>query len=259
MTVESTKTVRSILSPFRAVRGQNWKKRDIQEWNEKTYLQIFDVVHRFTVLKGLTSVIKITSEGLMKFEQDAFSGQFPLLEELAVRMNQLTTDQHATPRTFFLKFSSLIRLIGAYIREHPSVVTEEMKKSMETNPRLSWMLEHYVKKETKMGVSLIGERKLDGLQGRHEVVNNPDPNIIFMESVMKATDLTHRLIKGIKSTDLKELSTKERISLGFAGVKMLSAMKSYKPNIGVFNQINIKAAGREELEEAMLNLNQAKE
>lgn len=247
------------LSPFRAVRGQNWRKRDVQEWNEKYYLHFFDAVHRFTVLKGLTSVIKITSEGLMKLEQDAFSGQNPFLEELVIRMDQLTTHPNSSPRTFFLKFSSSIRLVGAYIREHPSVVTEGMKESMEKNPRLSWMLTHYVKKETKIGVPLVVESHLDNLQGKHEVMKNPDPQLKFMESMAKASDLTHRLLSSVKAGDIKNMTAKDRASLGFAGLKLLTSLRSFKPNIGVFNQINIKAANRDELEEAMLDLNKTKE
>jgi hypothetical protein len=246
------------LSPYRAVRGESWKKRDFLEWNEKRFLQFFEVVDRFTVLKGLTQVIKITSEGLMKLEQDAFSGQFPFLEELVIRMNQLTTDQKASPRTFFLKFTSLIRTLGAFIRENPSIVTEEMKSVMEKNQRVSWMLTHYVTKETKMGVPMVVEQRKDGLQGKHDIMPSADPQVKFMESINKATDLTHRLLRSVKPGDLKNMSTKDRVSLGFAGVKLLSAMKSYKPNIGVFNNIVIKNAGREELEEAMLNLNQTK-
>ncbi len=248
-----------LLSPFRAVRGQNWKKRDVQEWSEKTYLAFFSLVNRLTVLKGLTSQVKVTSEVLMKLEQDAFSGQFPFLEELVVRMDNLTTDPKSSPRSFFLRLSALIRLVGVYVREHPSIMTEEMKALVEPNPRLNWMLEHYVKKESKIGVPMVVERRVDNVQGERQVMDRTDTQIRFMESMVKATDLTHRLLKGINGTDLKNLSTKDRISLGFAGVKLLASMKNYKPNIGVFNQINIKAAGRDELEEAMLDLNKAKE
>lgn len=247
------------LSPFRAVRGIPFKKRDVQEWNEKTYLTFFDIVHRFTVTKGLTESIAVTSEALMKFEEEAFRGNQPFYEEVIARINQVTTDPRATIHKFYQSFTATVRLVGAYIREHPSVVTEAMRESMEKNPRLAWMLTHYTRKETKMGASLIIPQKFDNVNSEKAITKNPDPNMLILESTMKLSDILNTLTSSLTKKELRDLSAKDKLSQATSILKTLAALKSYKPNIGVFNQININAAGRDELEEAMLDMGRAKE
>lgn len=248
------------MNPFRAVQGNIWKKVDLQEWTEKIYLAFFEAVDRFTVLKDGDYTVKITTEGLMKLEQDAFGGQFPFLQELVSRINQLTTDPKATPHKFYLKFATCIRQVGGYLKEHPSLVTDAMREIIQRNPRLAWCLVHFEIKDTKPGIPIMVETKLDKVGGRYpEVMKNPDVNVKMSESRMYLADAMHTITKSLTKKDLRNLTAKERITSALGIMKVLQSAQSFKPNVGVLNQLVINKAGREDLEAAMLDFNSNKE
>ena len=244
------------MNPFRAVQGNLWKKVDIQEWNEKSYLAFFECVNRFTRIKDGEQKIVVSTEDLMKLEQDAFSGQYPFLMELVTRIDQMTTDPKATPHKFYVRFVAILRQVGAYIKQHPSIVTDEMRKVIEANARIAWCLVHYENKVTKIGATIVTETKLDNVDANKEVMSNPHPQLMSMETELKLVDLANRMIKGVKVKDLRHLSTKDRIMLALAITK--SNRGSRPAQVGTFNQLVINKAGREDLEKAMLEFNKNK-
>jgi hypothetical protein len=76
---------------------------------------------------------------------------------------------------------------------------------------------------------------------------------IYMESIVRTTELYSTLVKSIKKKDLEELNTKDKISALSKLADINKQMRTFKPNAGVFNQINVFGAQREDLEKAILD------
>lgn len=250
-----------MLNPFRAFQGELWKKVDLKDWNEKKYLAFFESVDRFTVLKDGTHTLSVTTEGLMSLEQEAFSGQFPFLQELVTRIDRMTTDPKATPHKFYDRFAACIRMVGGYLKEHPSLVTDEMRGIIERNPRLAWCLTRFEIKDTKPGVPLVVEKRLDEVIPSDKRVTSKvrDSNLQLAESRVFLADALLAVTSTLTKRELKQLSTKEKITAALGIMKVLQSAANFKPNIGVMNQLVINKASRDDLESAMLDFNKAKE
>lgn len=242
------------MNRFRAVTNTLPRRYDISQWNEDRFLQFFELVNAFTE----EGTIKIKSEVLLAQEQKALSGTYPFLEEMFHRMNQFTTDPNATPRKFYMRFTNVVRNVGEYIKLNPSKVTDPMRAIIEPNPRMAWMLNHYKIKETKMGIKVVDTDNLETVdRGNTSRVANPkDPQLQILESMLELTDALKHLTKGITQKDIKKLSVKDRITLSSRIIELVSKGKSYKPNIGTFKQIVIHKADRDDLEKAILDMNQ---
>lgn len=193
----------------------------------------------------------------MKLEQDAFKGQYPFLLELVTRIDCHTTNPVSTPYKFYQRFAACVRMVGGYLKQNPSLVSDAMRAVIVRNPRLSWCLVHFEIKDTKPGVSVVTDTKLDDVGPDKQLMANPDPKLQIMETDLKLTDLAHKMVKGLKPKDLENLSTKDRISLALAITKSKRG-GSAGPNVGVLNQLVINKASRDDLEKAMLEFNQNK-
>lgn len=250
-----------MLNPFRAVQGELWKKRDIQEWNEKSYLAFLQCVDRFTVIgKKGELTIAINAEGLMKLEQDAFSGEQPFLHEMVIRIGQLTTDPKATPHKFYTKFTAILRQVGSYIRGNPTVVTDRMRTLIEGNPRMSWMLSHYTLKTSKIGVPLVVEARRDNVDSRSLVMPSPkNPDVRIMEAKVSLSDALQVMTSSLTKKELRKMTAGDKIKHSVGILKVLQQASSYKPNVGILNQLVIQKADRDDLESALLDFNRNKE
>lgn len=239
-------------NPYRAVQGELWKRVDLVEWNEKKYLAFFDSLLRFT--DNQDQKIIITTEALMKLEQDAFSGQYPFLHELVIRIHQLTTDPKATPHKFYNKYTAIIRQVGNYLKLHPSLVSPQMKSVIESHPRLSWITKHYEVKDTKVGIPITVPTKRDAVTSTGELTTNPNPDLMRLETELKIADIAHIAAHSIKPGELRKLPVKDRVKIALAAHKVSSEKKAV-PNIGKINQLVINKASREDLESALLDFN----
>ncbi len=239
------------MNNFRAVTNTLPKRSDIANWDSKKFIQFFELVNEFTVDGKLT----FKTEKLLAIEQKALSGLYPFWQELFHRMNEFSTDPEATPRKFSYKLQAVIRNVGAYIKLNPSVVTEGMRVLIEPNPRLAWMLKHYTTYETKVGATVIVPETRDttNISQTERALNPKDPNVKMLEATVMLADILHTLVKGITKQDIKNMNARDRIALALKVKSELSNTKSYKPNIGVFNNIVVHKADRESLEKAMLD------
>lgn len=240
---------------MRAVTGSLPRRDEVAEWNEAKFLQFFEFVNLFT--EGDKFMVR--PEQVMVFEQKALSGQYPFLEEMVYRIDALSTDPNAPKGKFMIRLKALVRQVGQYLRLNPGSITDAMREAIVKTPKISWCLTHYTKVETKMGAQVIVPDTKPVLNNALPVQNPADPNITMAENRLIVADLAKKLLKGVTMAEIKKMSVKDRLALGVKMVEMETKFKSFKPNVGTLNLINVNSANRDDLEKAMLEYGQADE
>ncbi len=232
-------------------------KRELSSWTESQWITFLRFCEFYIVTKEDGKVsISITKEKWKHGEEFLKMPDHPF-QEFLYRINFFTFDSNASEKKFYFKLVSMMKFVLGFLRVNPSIVSEEMKKIIEPNPRLNWCL-----KQTKIVETVAGEivvpDKLDRVEsdtkGNNQSIASYDQQL--QESMIKTTNLLDRLVAQAAGRDLSKMETKDLLLAIGRMSWVFSAGRQMKPNKMVFKQLNINKAGREELEKAMLDFNQ---
>jgi hypothetical protein len=177
-------------------------------------------------------------------------------QEFLYRINFFTFDPNASEKKFYFKLVSMMKFVLGYLRINPSIISDEMKKIIEPNPRLNWCL-----RQTKVvatgieGVEVVvpDTKETTGIVHSNQHIANYEHQL--QETMIKTVNLLNRLVETVAKKDLNKMETKDLLLAIGRMSYVFSIGKQIRPNKTVFTQININKAGREELENAMLNFN----
>lgn len=240
------------MNKYRAILGQLPKRPDIMKWPESHFLDFFSMVNFLTTPKG---IIKLTPDTLKALEDSILPHPPSFKTEVLYRVNQFTTDPSSNPRKFFYKFTTFIRCVGYAIKTNPILITPAMEDVIKNNPRLSWMLATYKDVTTGIGAPITVPDRNDAttIRGK-KLPTSTDPQTRFMESLLRLSNMFEVLTKSLSKKDIRGLNAKEKFVILAKIYPMLAEARKFKPNSQVFQQINVYKGGREELEEAILDL-----
>ena len=231
---------------YKKIEGKLPEKREIVDWDETKLHQYLKFVDFFTEGDKFNFSPSHFATAKRRAQDELF------WDEFLMRINAEPGD-----KGFRQRFNTQHRVILSWVKENPHVLTTEMYNLMCKSPRLSWAVKHFKTVETEMGVVVV-ERDLDettdpnNINAQPGLQNVKSPQLIYEESLYSLTTLFRSLVKSVPMSDLKTITPTKRIELANQLARTLAAnFSKYKPNIAVFQNININKGKREELESAI--------
>lgn len=249
----------SSLGDYIAIKGKPLRKVDLANWKEDNYLAFFQIVNFLTEDVKNDKIVKVTHEKLVSLEKDIFETHNPAKVEVIYRIDQMTKEVSSTPRKFYGKLAAMIRTIGNYIKENPSIITDELYKEVSPNPRINWMLRNFKSHVTTMGVSVVVPSESDTTSFIPQKASSSDPQVKLFQAMDKLFDVYITIINSLTKKDLKEMEVKDKIAALSKLAFIMQESRKVKPNVGVLNQLNIHKAEKEDIEEALLNFSKTQQ
>lgn len=237
------------LQQFLAIKGELPRKVELAEWSEFHFLAIFRMVNFFMEKE----TIKVTADKMLALEKKVLDESYdPLQAEMLYRIDKFHGDPTATPRAFFFRLTAVVRKVGEYVKQNPSVITENIVNEIKDNPRLSWMLHNFRAVQTKGGAVVVEQNTLDTTTTQGKKVVGSDPQEKLMESMYIVADKFLLIAKMISKDDIKKMSGKEKVA-ALASLSFIFGVTSkFKPNTAIFTQINNYKSDKEDIEKALL-------
>lgn len=233
------------------VRGKLPTKRDIVDWGDEKVMQFLRFVDFFTE----EGVFKLTVDKVN--EADALAEEEPFWDEF-LTMIDVYPQRGDKVAKFKNRFYTFTRVPLTWLKTNPHAVTLEMYEIMRNNARMEWASKHFKVEETETGAEIVVMDQDETTDpGRKNVspaashVNTPQ--VQFEDAKLRMATLAQALVKSIPVTELKKMSTKDKI---MAFDKLMNTMQKMMntrgPNTMIFQQINTNKAGKDELEKAMM-------
>ena len=244
-------------SKLRAVKGELPTKYSCVDWSDTKWLAFVKFID-FWVEEGS---FRITKEKMEIAEERAKDE--PYWEEFNVRLDKSTKDEKMTNKSFQMRLMAFARNPLSWLKENQYAVTPEMLSLMKGNPRMEWALDPIKEVTSKSGVPHIA---LDKDDVTNEIIKNPTPQVtnpksplvMYEQGLMDLAGLFKSLTSGIKASELKKMSAKDRLNIAnklFGSLNKAFSGKS--PSTVVFKQMNVNNATKEDLEKAMLDYSQS--
>lgn len=239
---------------WKVVESKSPTKRELSTWTEKQWITFLQFCLFFINEKeDGTFTVAVTKEKWVQAEIFLSMPDHPF-QEFLYRINFFTFDPKATPKKFWYKLTAMMKVTLGYLRINPSIISDEMKKIIEPNPRFNWCL-----KQTKVVDSPIGEIVVPDTTETVTHVHTNQSIATYehqlQEAMIKSTNLLTRLVETLGKKDLNKMDTKDLLMAVGRMSWIFSAGRQMKPNSQVFKQINIHSADRDTLEKAMLDFN----
>lgn len=231
--------------------GKLPRKRDIVDWGDTKLLQCVKFVDFFVREGRFTCNQETINTAYLRSEDELF------WDEFLDRINMRLDNKDFTELKFRNRLMNFSRVPLAWLKQNPSMISDEMKVIMEKNERMKWALESFKDVDTELGISVV---EMNQDENTNEAVKNVVPSVtnvkspdaMYQQTLLNLVSLASRLSKGVKEVDIKEMKASERIKLAATLATVLSrAMSGNKPNIGRITQININKSNRDDLENAI--------
>ena len=238
------------------VQGKNPTKRELVSWDEKHWMHFIQFLKFFIVKdEDGNSKFKVSKSRWLEAEGFLEMPNHPF-QEFMYRINRFSFDAGMNEKKFYFKLASMIKQTLQYIRENPSIVSPKMREAIEPEPRLAWCLKQTTIRNTAVGQVLAPNAVRDiGFLGDNSPAVAHEQRL--MEAAIKVTNLLTKMVDSVnaREDELKKMPLREVLSAIGRMSYVFSVGRQLKVSKGVFKQINIHAAGREELEAAVLAVN----
>lgn len=244
-------------SKLRAVKGKLPKKAEIIDWPEEKILSLLAFCRIF--FEGDSYCVDTPRRELA----ESRAADEPYWEEFLIRIDKPLGSKDATHQMFRIRLMTLLRNTLAWLRSNSFAITDRLKVELASSPRFKWSLETFVEKTTEIGGTVVSLQNRDTTDPampnyKRSVTDVEPPQIRFNKALMQMTEVFELLIKDIKPRDIREMGTKDRIKSATAiAATLTKTFKEYKPNVTVFQNINVHSAEREELEKALTDYQEA--
>jgi hypothetical protein len=246
-------------NPLRAVKGELPKKRDVVDWPEEKILQLLRFVQPFIVDEKFKCTIEARKTAELRAQDE------PYWPEFLIRIDKPVGGEGASEMQFRMRMMNMLRQVLAFVKQYPHVVTETMLPILQSTTRFSWCLHNFAAKETKLGAEIVVMQNRDTTDPsianpKPDLTKVATPQIRFNKSLMESVGVMEMLLRGIKQKDINAMGTKDRIKTATAlAATLTKTFSQYKPNVQVFQQINVSQAEREDLERVMFEYQEAQE
>ena len=245
------------LSSYLAVAGTLPRHYEVAQWSAEQYALFFDMVNHFTDDGG---TLRCTPPKIAAFEEANMEKSYnPFVTELLYRMDAFHKDPKSSNVKFLRRLQAIIRTVGSYVKKNPSVLNEELVDKVKDNPRMNWMLINYAETQTKLGPVVMPHNVETTTFQRKATGPGANPQVKLIEAMTNLSDMFVTLSKSVSKKELREMSAKDKIAALSKLSFIFSESRKFKPNVGVFNQINIYKSDKESVEKALLEYAEAKE
>jgi hypothetical protein len=243
---------------YRAVRGSLPSRRDVAEWDEKKFLDLFDFINLFIQPNRKSVSVIVTKEKWLAAEKVLDLPYHPW-QELLYRIDRLTKDTRFNSGSCYIRIAALNRAVLGYLKNNPAAISDEMRKIIEPNPRLNWCLRVYTDTTTKIGADIVLPNTTDatGVYPKPIAVRSADK--IMLEGQRHVFNLFELIASSIKPKDVKDMDVRDKIAALQKLSFIFNVASKFKANSQTFINLNVNAAKREDLEKALLDFGRHKE
>ena len=235
---------------YRAVRGHLPTRREVAEWTEKQYLDLFDFINFFIEPNKKTVSVIVTKEKWLEAEK-VLSLPYHPWQELLYRIDRLTKDTRFHSGSVYIRIAALNRAVLGYLKNNPAVITDAMHKVIEPNPRLNWCLRHFT--------DIVLPNSTDATGVFPKPITQRSPDKMLLEAQLQVYNIFELLAKSIKPSELKDMYVRDKINALQKLSAIISSGSKFKANSQTFINLNVNSAKREDLEKALLDFGQHKE
>lgn len=240
-------------NPYRAVEGKLFAMADIAKWDSQKFEDFFDFANRLYDTER--QKISCTRDKVMMLEAQ-MEEETCTHAEFLHRINKWT-DENTTDNAnkgFYIRFATMQRVVVNYLKKHPSSLSDTVRAKISDKPQYAWCLENFAVKTTAIGAEIL-ETENTSYEGNTKYKSGKTANTekLIMDGILQTMELYTTIASSIKKSDLLKMNTKDKIAALQKLAPIFNVVKNFKPNSQVFQQININASGREELESALLD------
>lgn len=242
------------MNKWQPVVGKSPTKRELANWTEAHYIHFLRFCEFFIhyTEKGEPKV-SVTKERWHKAEDLLNMPDHPF-HEFLYRINHFSIDPNSSEKKFYFKLISMMKFVLGYLRSNPALVGDEMKKIIEPNARFNWCLTQTRVVDTAVGPVVVPDSQMRvGEFHNNQPLATTEQNLL--SAMNRAINLFNVVAESITPEEIKKMAPKDKLLAMARMFPLFSVTKNFKPGKQIFKQINIHAAGREELESAMLAMN----
>ena len=237
------------LNPYRAVMGKMPTKVELSAWTHDRWMDLIRFALAFIERDGESEVFRITDEKRKMMDSYLEIPNHPF-QEFIWRIDLWLDD--STNRQYYYKLTTLTRLCLTFLKRHPSLIDDEMRKVMEEWPlRLGWALAQYRIQDTRAGEIVVRDNGVMDGHSRKQV-EMPSVQAKMMESLLKIADTYELLAGSISPKELAKLNVGEKLK-ALKDLSFIFGVASRKAQTNHLTQININTKDARSVEEAMLD------
>lgn len=237
------------MNPYRVVEGKMPSQKEMSGWGHDRWLDFLRFCEFFLEEdKYKEESYKVTKEKREMLEEMILGTH--VWSEFIYRIG-LWMDS-STERQFYYKLAAMVRLVLTYLKRHPALVDDEIRKMIEKHPkRMGWVLRQY-KLDDVNGVPSVSRdtRVMDG--NKMEQTKLPSLQVKIMNSMIKIADYYEIIANSLSAKEIKRMSVMDKVKALKDLHPMLTSQKN-KIGSNHFTQININQNNAKALEESMLS------
>lgn len=226
-------------NPFKNVIGKIFNQKEIKSWTAVRFvdfLRFLDFHIEVTHKDG--RVVKETYTYNEEIETKLLSIKDDYNNPWCEFIQRLNFEKGAYKKLYIGKLTSLVSAPLNYLKDHPAMITDEMKVIMENRPiRFYKYLKTYFLQGTNPIVTLSPDMSIDDLQKKQK------------NTFIKMINLHEELVDSIKTEGVENLTSAQKFTALPKLVDAIAKMAQKKPSNNM--TINIGGSAREK-EEAML-------
>lgn len=243
---------------YRIVQGVMLRQADVAKWEYQKFIDFFTFLDRFYEFKGEgDGKVSVTLLKIQQAELDLKENPEGSFAEFMWRINQWTEPfDGAIHKKFYIRVATLMRIVFQYCKKHPTVIGPEIQEFCKGKVQYQWILENYHVTKSNTGVEIVQESHI-GYQGNsmNMGVSSAKADEKMLNAIVKVADVFEMIAGSISKKEIEKMSITQKINSLQKLSFVQNLVKGFKPNSIVFKQMNINKAGKDELEQALLDFN----
>lgn len=237
-------------SVYEGVRGKSLTKKEIEGWKQERFYDFIEFARYFMDTDTEEATLLITKERVKKAETKFIPIDYHPFQEFLFRIDRFTSQSDFDCERFRKRLHLMMVMVLRYLKEHPHRIDDRIRELVGINPRLNWCLSLVKEEETRIGTIVVANNTdADG-----KVITQVTPDKLMLESLANVASLINELTGSFTASELKKMKTNDK----FSAISKLSFVynvgKNFKPNAGVFKQINIINSKPEDIEKTLLGV-----
>ncbi len=227
-------------------------KRDLSEWTDKKFIFFLNFLLFFLLKSDKTE--RFSAPRVKRIEAEHFleTPNHPY-QEFLYRINQFTFDPNSSDRKFMFKFQTLYRAVLYYLRANPALITAEMKKLMESTPRLKWAMSNTKVITSELGVDVVVADTKDNSSIVSKEMTVPSLEKRMLDALLKTVNVYEMLSTSLTQREIKQMDAKDKLMALARFSPLFNMVKSFRPNVTLFKNLNVHVANKDDLEQQMLD------
>ena len=233
------------------IKGILYKGDDVELWDDKKFNDYYIFLDFLVGKDGKVHVTRDAVHAAQKFKL-ASPMISEILERIDVPLNMRDPDVW-NYRKFYMRLQTVIRIVNTRLKVKPSLLIPALVKRERVKAHCAWMNDFY-DEENIPKQSLPAPKRRANSKPLLVLEEDISPAQKLINAIDKVANIYNLIADSIEQEDIDRLDVKDKINALQKLSYLYGAMKKTPPkNLKVIN-INTKTGSKEELEEALLSL-----